>query len=121
MPHWKGGCEPFWDAEELKPLLRGLGWAQRVLRGRELVAHSVTRRLGTVSELRQGSVRCVRQYSFMETRFLTETQFTFDEISCYLIKVLPEAYSTWTSLSHPPQFRGASLAQPGGFSTVLCP
>lgn len=32
-------------------------------------------------ELCQGSIRRVRQYSFMETRFLMETQFTFDEIS----------------------------------------
>lgn len=38
-----------------------------------------------------------------------ETQFAFDEISCYLIKVFPEAYGTWTSLSHLPQPRGASL------------
>lgn len=40
VPDRKGGCEPFWDAEELKPLLRGLGWAQRVLQGRQLVARS---------------------------------------------------------------------------------
>lgn len=38
-----------------------------------------------------------------------ETQFTFDEISCYSIKVFPEAYGTWTSLSHLPQARGTSL------------
>lgn len=95
MPsHW-GGYKPFWDAEELKPCC---GHAPRELPAR-----------CWLGKLCQGSVRCVRQYSSMETRFPMETQFTFDEISCYSIKVFPEAYGTWASLSHLPQPRGVSL------------
>lgn len=62
-----------------------------------------------LKKLCQGSMRCVRQHTSMETRFPMETQFTFDEISCYSIKVFPEAYGTWTFLSHLPQPRGTSL------------
>ena len=43
MPGWRGGCEPFWDVEELKPLLRvgTAGFTWQAARSTLLVTHQL--------------------------------------------------------------------------------
>lgn len=120
VPSRRAGCEPLLGCGGAEaPAAGGHGWLS-VAGSSWHAPRDPPARCG-LRELRQGSMRRVRQYSFMENRFLAETRFTFDEISHYLIKVLPEAFGTWTSLSHPPEPRGASLAQPAGFGAAACP